>query len=90
MAMAEAVRLPVAIIDWMDIITAIIAIAAIVICVVEEPFGDAACVCEGADELVNGDSKDVVSPNVRQSKEIVAEFLAKEGDPEPKFAEPDQ
>ena len=61
---------------------------AIVICVVEEPVDDAACV--GADTFESLDSNDTVSPDEGQPKEVVAKFLTELDGPEPDFAEPDQ
>ena len=54
---------------------AIIDCAGIVICVVEEPVCDAACA--GAEAFETFYSKDAVSPDEGQPKEVVAKFLAK-------------
>ena len=79
--MAEAVSSLVAI-DW--------SIPSVVIGAIEEPIDDAAYV--DADAINTGDSKDAVSPDVGQPKEVVVEFLGKSGvrKHEPEFAEPDQ
>ena len=81
MAMAEAA--PVATVDW-SIIT-----IAIVICVVEEPVGDA--VYAGIDALDTLDSNDAVSPDEGQPQEVFAECLSKLVlvTSEPEFSEPD-
>ena len=85
MAMAEAVASLSVAIDWATIT---ITIAAIVICVVEEPVDDATCA--GADSFDSIDSKYAVSPDVWQPKEVVTEFRGKPTTPEPEFVEPDQ
>ena len=69
MAMGEAA--PVTIVIW-SIITAVIAI---VICVVEEPVGDASS-CADVYEVVTRDLNDALSPYEGQPKVVVDEIPA--------------
>ena len=85
--MAETVSLSVTmIIDWSIIVIATI----VIIGVIEEPVDDALFAV--VDTFETRDSNDALSSDEGQPKEVVAEFLAKPGDPdpEPEFAEPDQ
>jgi len=60
---------------------------AIVICVIEEPVGDATCA--DADSFENHDLYEAVSPDEGKPKEVIAEFMAKLTAHESEFAEPD-